>query len=85
MSKIRNTIITLLLIFSFSKNTNAQFISAIVGIDGLTCSACSYATEKSILKLIFVDSVYMELDKNIATVFFKKIMRFVEVFWAKYF
>ncbi|MBK7181774.1 MAG: heavy-metal-associated domain-containing protein [Bacteroidetes bacterium] len=72
MSKIRNTIITLLLIFSFSKNTNAQFISAIVGIDGLTCSACSYATEKSILKLIFVDSVYMELDKNIATVFFKK-------------
>lgn len=52
--------------------SKAQFISAIVGIDGLTCSACSFSTEKSIRKLIFVDSVYMELEKNIATVYFKK-------------
>lgn len=58
-----------LLCFLFSK---AQFISATIGIDGLTCSACSFSTEKSIRKLHFVDSVYMELDKNIATVYFKK-------------
>jgi copper chaperone CopZ len=72
MSKIRHLIFIVCIFFSFTGSVKAQFISAIVGIDGLTCSACSYATEKSILKLIFVDSVYMELDKNIATVFFKK-------------
>jgi len=62
-------IVIFLLCFLFSK---AQFISATIGIDGLTCSACSFSTEKSIRKLHFVDSVYMELDKNIATVYFKK-------------
>jgi copper chaperone CopZ len=72
MSKIRHLILIVFVFFSFTSSVKSQFISAIVGIDGLTCSACSYATEKSILKLIFVDSVYMELDKNIATVFFKK-------------
>ena len=72
MSKIRHLILIVFVFFSFTNSVKAQFISAIVGIDGLTCSACSYATEKSIQKLIFVDSVYMELDKNIATVFFKK-------------
>lgn len=72
MLKISRSIflVSALTIFSFA--LKAQFISAIVGIDGLTCSACSYSTEKSIRKLIFVDSVYMELDKNIATVYFKK-------------
>lgn len=72
MLKISRSIflVSVLTIFSFA--LKAQFISAIVGIDGLTCSACSYSTEKSIRKLIFVDSVYMELDKNIATVYFKK-------------
>ena len=51
---------------------SAQIKSAIVGVDGLTCSACSFATEKSILKLEFVDSVRMELEKKIAYVYFKK-------------
>jgi len=51
---------------------NAQFKSATIGIDGLTCSACSFSTEKSIKKLEFVDSIYMELGKNIATIYFKK-------------
>jgi copper chaperone CopZ len=64
---------TLIVIFSLSfLSLKAQFISATIGIDGLTCSACSFSTEKSIRKLNFVDSVYMELDKNIATVYFKK-------------
>lgn len=62
----------LLFVLFFSSEIKAQFKSAIVGIDGLTCSACSFATEKSIRTLNFVDSVAMELDKNIATVYFKK-------------
>jgi copper chaperone CopZ len=49
----------------------AQFKSAVVGVDGLTCSACSFATEKSLLKLDVIDSVYMQLQENTATIFFK--------------
>jgi copper chaperone CopZ len=49
----------------------AQFKSAVVGVDGLTCSACTFATEKSLLKLDVIDSVFMQLEENTATVFFK--------------
>jgi copper chaperone CopZ len=72
MNKIKHFLLLAFIVFSFCNTAKSQFISAIIGIDGLTCSACSFATEKSIRKLIFVDSVHMELDKNIATVFFKK-------------
>jgi copper chaperone CopZ len=50
----------------------AQFKTAVVGIDGLTCSACSNATEQSILKLEFVEFVVMDLNNNSAYVVFKK-------------
>lgn len=50
----------------------AQIKSAVIGVDGLTCSACSFATEKSLKKLESIDSVYMQLEENTATVFFKK-------------
>jgi copper chaperone CopZ len=59
----------LLLLISIS--TRAQFKSAVIGVDGLTCSACSFATEKSLKKLESIDSVYMQLEENTATVFFK--------------
>lgn len=49
----------------------AQIKSASIRIDGLTCSACSYATQKSLLELTFVDSVKMDLANNIAVVTFK--------------
>jgi len=49
----------------------AQFKSAVIGVDGLTCSACSFATEKSLLELKSIDSVHMQLEQNTATVFFK--------------
>jgi copper chaperone CopZ len=49
----------------------AQFKSAVVGVDGLTCSACAFATEKSLLKLDVIDSVFMQLEENTATLFFK--------------
>ncbi|MGQ0827393.1 MAG: heavy-metal-associated domain-containing protein [Bacteroidota bacterium] len=73
---IKNIRIIIALVFAIAiiPEVKAQFVSAIVGVDGLTCSSCSFATEKSIRKLDFVDSVYMELDKNMATVFFKKNM-----------
>lgn len=72
---MKTTFFHLFLISSFILlyfSSNAQFKSATIGIDGLTCSACSFSTEKSIKKLDFVDSVYMQLDKNIATIYFKK-------------
>ena len=52
--------------------SHAQFKSAVIGIDGLTCSACSFATEKSLRKVESIDSIYMLLEENTATVFFKK-------------
>lgn len=57
----------LMLVFSLK----AQIKSAVIGVDGLTCSACSFATEKSLLKLETIDSVFMQLEENTATVFFK--------------
>jgi copper chaperone CopZ len=50
----------------------ARFTSVVLGIDGLTCSACSYGTERSIRKLDFVEDVKMELNKNTAEITFKK-------------
>lgn len=62
----------LLFLFVLSLGVKAQFVSALIGVDGLTCSACSFATQKSILKLDFVDTVVMDLNTTIAKVTFKK-------------
>lgn len=51
---------------------NAQFVSARIGVDGLTCSACTNATEQSLLKLDCVAYVEMDLNENTARVMFKK-------------
>lgn len=50
---------------------HAQINSVLVKVDGLTCSACSFATQKSILQLDFVADVKMDLNSHIATVTFK--------------
>ena len=50
----------------------SQFLWAEVGVDGLTCSACSRSVELSILKLNFVDSVVMNLEHTEGKIFFKK-------------
>jgi cation transport ATPase len=57
------------LLFSIVKS-NAQFKSATIGIDGLTCSACSYGTEQSIRKLQFVSDVKTDLNTTTAVVSF---------------
>lgn len=49
-----------------------QFKFANVGVDGLTCSACSRAVEMSIRKLNFVDSVSMNLNNTEGKIYFKR-------------
>ena len=63
-------ILFLLMLAQF--NASAQFTSAEIGVDGLTCSACTRSVEMSIRKLSFVDSVAMNLEHTEGTVIFKK-------------
>ncbi|MBI2721950.1 MAG: heavy-metal-associated domain-containing protein [Bacteroidetes bacterium] len=53
-------------------NGFAQFSSAEIGVDGLTCSACTRAVEMSILKLNFVNDVQMNLENTTGKIIFKK-------------
>ena len=55
-----------------SISCKAQFISADIGVNGLTCSACSRSVELSIRKLDFVDDVQMDLEHTSGKVIFKK-------------
>lgn len=66
----RFIILFILLIFHTGVFSQIQY--ALVGIDGLTCSACSYATEKSLRSLNFVKDIDFELNKNVAKVTFVK-------------
>lgn len=50
----------------------AQFDVVEVGINGLTCSMCSYSVENSIRKIQAVDKISMDLNNNIALIHFKR-------------
>lgn len=50
----------------------AQFNSATIHINGLTCSACSFAVQRSISTIDFVERIEMDLNENIAMIVFKK-------------
>ncbi|MFY9307693.1 MAG: heavy metal-associated domain-containing protein [Bacteroidia bacterium] len=66
-------ILLLFIAFAFIHcGLRAQFTSVQVRVDGLTCSACSYATQKSLYELDFIDSVKMDLNTNLATITFKE-------------
>ncbi|MES2591180.1 MAG: heavy metal-associated domain-containing protein [Bacteroidota bacterium] len=65
------TKICLLILLLALSSAKAQFSVARIKVNGLTCSACSYATQKSLLELDFVDSVKMDLNTNLAVVTFK--------------
>ena len=69
---MRNVIFALIIFLEASNVSKAQFIWAEVGIDGLTCSACSRSVEMSIRKLDFVDSVIMNLEHTEGKIIFKK-------------
>jgi copper chaperone CopZ len=51
---------------------HAQFISATIGINGLTCSQCSRSVEMQLRKLSFVKDVKMDLEQTRGAIFFKE-------------
>lgn len=61
----------ILFLIAINCNIKAQFTSVRVKVDGLTCSACSFATQKSLRELDFIDSVKMDLSTNLAILTFK--------------
>jgi len=61
-------ILTLLLVAFQSK---AQFKSAELNVSGLTCSMCSFATEKALRTLDFVQDVQPDLNSNLFVITFK--------------
>lgn len=65
-------ILLIFLCVIISLESRGQFESAVVGIDGLTCSMCQLGVQKSMAKLSFISDVSVDLNKNIATVKFKR-------------
>ncbi|HYM20059.1 MAG TPA: heavy metal-associated domain-containing protein [Candidatus Kapabacteria bacterium] len=59
-------------VIATSLSSRAQFISADVGVDGLTCSLCSKGTEVTLKKLAFVDTIWVDLNDLVAHIRFKK-------------
>ena len=54
--------------------SSAQFISGIkIGVNGLTCSACTRSVEMSLLRLDFIDSVSMSLENTEGLIYSKKL------------
>jgi copper chaperone CopZ len=69
---MKTTIFVFLLIFGISFSTRAQFVSADVGLNGLTCSMCARGTEASLRSLPFIDSISIDLNSLVAHITFKK-------------
>lgn len=64
-------LVLVFILISLSHIASAQFRSATIGIDGLTCSMCSNSVEKLIRQLNFVEDVKMDLNNTTAQVFFR--------------
>ena len=71
---MKSKVFLLFILFSFISLSSAiaQFSWAQLGVNGLTCSACSRSVEMSIRKLSFVDSVIMNLENTAGKIVFKK-------------
>lgn len=63
--------ISFLLSFCFVKASGQKIVSAEIQVNGLTCSMCSQATEKSLKTLDFIGAVTPDLNKNVFKVRFK--------------
>lgn len=50
----------------------AQFTKAELQVNGLTCSLCSKATEKSLRTLGFIGDIKVDLNRNVFLITFKK-------------
>jgi copper chaperone CopZ len=60
-------------VLAFTATTaHAQFIKAELQVNGLTCSLCSKATEKSLRTLNFIGDIKVDLNRNIFLLTFKK-------------
>lgn len=64
-------LLTLLCLVCLAPGSAAQFKSVTIGVDGLTCSSCSYGVEQSIRKLDFVKEVKADLNAATATIYFQ--------------
>jgi copper chaperone CopZ len=66
-----NVVLILLCLICFTPRSAAQFKSVTIGIDGLTCSSCSFGVEQSVRKLDFVKDVKPDLNAATATISFQ--------------
>jgi len=63
--------IFLIIIFLGASQAKAQFKSAELSVSGLTCSMCSFATEKALRTLDFIEDVKPDLNTNVFALTFK--------------
>ncbi len=66
------TLPLILTLLAFAFNATAQFETAYIGVNGLTCSQCSRTVEMSIRKLDFVADVQMNLEHTEGKIVLKK-------------
>lgn len=62
----------LFLVMACSFAGKAQFIKAELQASGLTCSMCSFATQKQLKTLSFIDSIGTDLNNTTFILYFKK-------------
>ncbi len=72
MKTIKIIIVSFLMLFIINKAKAQQITIIEMQVNGLTCSMCTRATEKSLLTLDYVNSVTSDLNKNLFVVTFKK-------------
>jgi len=68
---LNNMLLTFFCLVCFTTGSAAQFKSVTIGVDGLTCSSCSYGVEQSVRKLDFVKDVKADLNAATATILFQ--------------
>ena len=71
LTKILLSSVTFLLL-TFHAQAQSDLKSAMIGINGLTCSACTRTVEMSIRKLTFVKDVVMNLEHTNGKIIFKE-------------
>lgn len=69
---LRHILISFLLTLNCTVLAFGQFSHAKIGVNGMTCSACTKSVETSLRKLPFVESVVMNLENNSGEITFKK-------------
>ena len=69
-SKICSSLAIIVIFLFCTLQSHAQIKSAMVGVNGLTCSACCRTVEMSIRKLPFVKDVQMNLDNTEGKIIF---------------